>query len=264
MGKKNNKKNRGRGGGSASSLGTNPANAGRISYPGCIPLRPVLVAGANVLPLNPVVNLGSVLTILGDEFLEYRFTKLSLTCYSSASIYSISYNPAYDTNPSTTIAANAQEPVSLLVAPSSENTIPRTLNVSRKILLGEVPTLWFKTQATGDANNEQRFQGTIDIVGTAAEQLTIDVYYNIEFCSVDPLSTGLARRTMLCPRRSIVRDRTLPVTDMFLPDSSQPYVDGRDIEKDLLLARDNYRRLHPMTGEAECRRFKFLLSENSV
>jgi len=224
-------------------------------YSGSLLIASTLVAGANVLQVNPEV-FGTLfssfaLQSFSSLFTEYRFTKIALRIWPQVGNVSVSYNPEVVATPATTIANAIQSPYSILSAGASLSSVPQTLVLNRSVLMSGAPK-WWKCKQTADADNWDEIQGSINLVAaTGTPSMTVEMYFNIEFTSV---SGGQAGNSEPFSRRNMVRDPSQAVINLV--------VLGKPYPKDVSLDEEwvRVKQIHEKSEEKSKRELARLMA----
>jgi hypothetical protein len=258
MGKKGSKNRGARRGGRNGRLGGNPMsiympNAGKITFTGSAILITTLAAGSNLLSLTPQGVFGSALTQFCTLFDSYRFVALEFICFGpigASTGYVLNYTPQLIDVPSTTIPSAIQSPNSLYIPTGAVSTVPYELKISRKTLL-DTSARWWKCNTSAGVDTWDQIQGTINITaGTNTPAVTVEVKYVIQFNDLHASSSSTFESS---PRKSAVLPtwESLPVMDLYIPDSPFPYPKDRSVDADFKRVDTAYRKLHPSNSAKE-------------
>jgi len=210
-------------------------------YSGSVLLTPTLVAGANVLGLNPttLATLSPVLNNIATNFVEFRFTNLELRCMAPTGgsvSYVINYSPEVLSTPASTETLATQSPYSVLVPTATVMTCPISLKLNKSVLMSGA-TKWWKVAPTAAADSWDEIQGQINIVPAAAGGVPqIELYYTIELTG---LAYNNANFSSVPTRRSLVSEKIRGI-DLILP--GHPFVIGKNVD-------DEWIRVKKMASE---------------
>jgi len=132
----------------------------------------------------------------------YRFVSLRVTMFplngATEGMGALGYVGGQVTAPTTLLQISEFKPSMLYCFGNQTQTgmvSPKTLHVSRRVLLTEAPNKWWRTQASASLEAWEENQGTFYgfLPGTTQSQ-TYHVSYSVEFCS--PVPAGVVPRDL--------------------------------------------------------------------
>jgi len=231
-------------------------NAGTISLTSSAYNPVTLAAGSQVLSLNPASGaFGALLVSLAAIFGEYRFKRLEIILHPGSQVYAAAYYPEVLTTPPTTIAQVSTATNSIVVQNASTEMVPRSLFINQKSLIGDASAKWWKTTASTAADAWDEDQGSIVLATAAATSANVEFKFHVQFTSA---GTGQGAGFSI-PRKSIVRDRTVPCIDLFLPDLKvNGFPPGLKLEDEWKRSAEAFQKLHKSTAEQQLARLSLL------
>jgi len=134
----------------------------------------LLAATYFIIRLNPLF-LGARLAALCQNFEQYRFTALTINCYSSTADYAVNYLKNQPAITPTTIAIVMQSTASRLVR--NTLTVPTKFNLNRTHLLAAAYNWWDCNNATLALSD----QGLIGLLSAPVASVELEISYIVQF-----------------------------------------------------------------------------------